>query len=288
MVRRLTSVAAMFVLLSMAATAQERDSLHYRIQLRSGDAFRCNLIGYTDSTLTVQTEFGSVTLRKALVARFIAIDGPYRRRPNHFLMPTASPNPTGGFVTDYELGFLYAGIGVADLVSLSAGATLVPTLAIGSQLLHLNLKVTVERNTDFELALGGSYTFLTSDFPYLHLYAVGTFPIGTGRYSAMVFYRAKGLETANIRLQLFNLDTTEVAVHYEGSLGAALGFDAPAFGRDDITWVGEIWNNDLLKPQNTVSMLGIRLTNEHLSADFGLALFSAPLVVPVTSFTWRF
>ncbi len=282
------AVALLGFLACSHASAQPRDSLAYIVLMKTGDSFRGNLVGYTDSTITVRTEFGIVTLRKSMIGEFILANGPYRRRPTHFLMPSASPNGPGGFISDYELGFLYGGFGIGNVVTLTAGATVVPGIALRSQLIHVGAKFTLERSQDFELAVGGTYSLITSDYPYVHAYGVGTFPIGNGRYSAMLFYRVSGDEQANLRFQFFNLDTTEVTLRYTGSVGAALGFDAPAFGRDDVSWVGEIWNNDLTRPQNTVSMLGVRVTNERLSADFGLALFSSPFIVPVTSFTWRF
>ncbi|HVZ37915.1 MAG TPA: hypothetical protein VHI13_01465 [Candidatus Kapabacteria bacterium] len=289
MMRYLSAIALFIVLASTVLHAQHRDSLHYVVQMRNGDAFRGNLVGYTDSTLTIQTEFGIVTLRKSLVDAFQPIEGPvYRRRPNHFLMPSASPNGPGGFISNYELGFLYGGFGLGYGATITMGATVVPGLALSKQLYHIGAKFTVERGADYDIAVGAAYTFLTTDQPYAHIYGVGTLPIGSGRYSAMIFYRATGREDAPIALQFYHYDTTRITIHYNGSIGAALGFDAPAFSRDDISWVGEIWNNDITRPQNTVSMLGIRINNDHLSADFGLALFSAPFIVPLTSFTWRF
>jgi hypothetical protein len=288
MVRHLLAIAALVLLVHGLTHAQVRDSLHYIVKMASGDAFRGNLINYTDTTVTIQTEFGVVTVDKRLISSFIPVEGPYKRRPNHFLMPTASPNGPGGFISDYELGFLYGGFGLGYGATISMGATLVPGVALRSQLYHIGAKFTIERSQEMELAVGAAYSYLTLDYPYAHIYAVGTFPIGTGRYSTMLFYRASGQDVAPVALQLFSLDTTRFTIHYEGSLGAAVGFDAPAFGRDDMSWVGEIWNNDLTKPQNTVSLLAIRVTNEHASADFGLALFSQPFIVPVTSFTWRF
>lgn len=288
MVRPLLAFAALFLLLHGIATAQHRDSLRYIVQMHSGDSFRGNLIGYTDTTVIVQTEFGEVTIAKHLVSEFIPVQGPYRRRPNHFLMPSASPNGPGGFISNYELGFLYGGFGLGYGATVSLGATLVPGIPFRSQIFHAGAKFTVERSEEYELAVGAAYSYITLDYPYAHIYGVGTFPLGNGRYSAMLFYRASGKEIAPVAFEAFSSDTTRFTIFYEGSIGVALGFDAPAFGRDDISWVGEIWNNDVTKPQNTVSMLGIRVTNEHLSADFGLALFSAPFIVPVTSFSWRF
>lgn len=287
MLRLLISTTTLFILLIVQASAQERDSLKYIVQLESGDSFRGNLVGYTDTTITVQTEFGDVTVPKRLISEFIPVEGPFIRRPHHFLMPSASPTGPGGFISNYELGFLYGGFGLGYGATITAGATLVPGLALRSQLYHIGAKFTIERSPEYEIAVGATYTFLTLDHPYAHIYAVGTFPLGTGRYSGMLIYRAVGAEKAPIALQMFDYDTYRDTVYYIGSLGGAFGFDAPAFDRDDIRWVGEIWNNDFTKPQNTVSMLGVRVTNNRLSADFGLALFTQPFIVPVTSFTWR-
>jgi len=288
MLRLLISATVLFILPALPAISQVRDSLRYIVQMESGDSFRGNLVGYTDSTVTVETEFGDVTIPKRLISSFIPVDGPFIRRPHHFLMPSASPTGPGGFISNYELGFLYGGFGLGYGATITAGATIIPGIALRSQVFHVGAKFTIERSPEYELAVGASYTFLTLDHPYAHIYAVGTFPLGTGRYSGMLFYRAVGPEEAPVALQAFDYDTTRFTIFYTGSLGGAFGFDAPAFGRDDIRWVGEIWNNDFTKPENTVSMLGVRVTNDQLSADFGLALFTAPFIVPVTSFTWRF
>ena len=50
--------------------------------------------------------------------------------------------------------------------------------------------------------------------------------------------------------------------------------------------IGEIWNNDVSNANNIVFMLGVRVRNEHLSADFGLAYVHVPVPVPVTNFVY--
>ncbi len=287
---RLGTALLFLVLLSNLAQAQDvdREELKYIVVMKSGDSFRGNVVSSTDSTLIIQTEFDTVSIPKDMIDEFISLDGPYKHRAHHFLMPTASPNGPGGFISNYELGFLYGGFGLGYGATITAGMTLVPTFSLSSQLYHAGAKFTVERSEDMELAIGATYSFITTSEPYAHLYGVATFPLGTGRYSGMLMYRISGEERAPISFIGPGDDTTTFTLFYEGSLGAAFGFDAPAFGRDDMMWIGEIWNNDLQKPQNTVSMLGIRIFNESLSADFGLALFGAPLVIPVTSFSWRF
>ncbi len=285
--RFLLSLSVFLLFFSVSAIAQPRDSLKYVVQMESGDSFRGNLVGYTDSTVTILTEFGRVTVPKRLINSFIPTDGPLLRPAHHFLMPSASPSGPGAFLSNYELGFLYGGVGLGYGATITGGATVVPGISLSSQLYHVGAKFTLERSPEFDLAVGATYTFITTDYPYAHIYGVGTFPFGNGRYSIMLFYRAAGTDEAPIALQAFNYDTTRFTIFYSGSLGGALGFDAPAFGRDDMMWFGEIWNNDFTKPQNTVSVLGIRLLNDRFSADFGLALFTAPFIIPVTSFTWR-
>lgn len=276
-------------LVAVSAHAQSKDTLQYVVLMKNGDAFRGNLIGYTDSTMIVQTDFGRVTIPKDQISSFVAREGPYTRRPQHFLMPTASPNGPGGFLSDYELGFLYGGFGLGYGATITAGITLIPGIPLRSQLYHVGAKFTIERSKEMELAVGATYTWFTSEFPYSHIYAVGTFPLGSARYSAMIMYRVTGQDIAPIAITPFgSQDTTRFNLFYAASIGAAFGFDGPAFGRDDIRWLGEIWNNDITKPQNTVSMLGVRVTNESLSADFGVAIFTAPAIFPVTSFSYRF
>ncbi len=267
--------------------AVPRDSLRYIVLMKSGDRFRGNLDSYSDSTVTILTEFGDVVIDKRLIRRFIPLSGPYRNRAEHFLMPTASAHGSGGFINDYELGFLYGGFGFGWGATITAGMTAIPGIPFSSQIYHLGAKFTVQDNADFGLAFGATHSWLTTEYPYTHIYGVATFHAGTLRYSLMMFYKATGADHGVIRVAPFNaVDTTEFKFFYEGDFGVAIGMDAPLFGRDDMYLVGEIWNNDIRKPGNTVSIAAIRVTNETLSADFGFALFTAPFVVPVMRFTW--
>lgn len=274
----------------MYAQEAPRDSLQWMVEMESGDMFRGTPLGATDSTITIATEFDTVTVPKRLINRFEPIKGPvYANAPFHFLMPSASPNGPGGFITNYELGFLYGGFGLGNGATISGGMTLIPGIPLRQQIYHIGAKFTLERSEQYDLAVGAAYTFITTDYPYAHVYGVATFPLGTGRWSAMFFYKASGRDEAPISTSFFSSqDSTRFTVFYRGTLGAALGFDAPAFGRDDIRWFGEIWNNDLSSEQNTVTVVGVKMVGDKLSAQFGLALFTAPFIVPVTSFSWRF
>ena len=285
-----TFLAAAALLLAAergAAQGADRQTLKHIVVMQSGDSFRGNVIGHTDTTLTIQTEFNRVVVDKALIKEFLPVDGPYTRRPLHFLMPTASPNGSGGFLSNYELGFLYGGFGIGNGVTVSGGMTIVPGFSLSSQLYHANAKFTVQRSDLVDVAVGATYTFLTTRKPYAHIYGVGTTKLGNGRWSAMLFYRVSGDERGPVDLYGFGDDTTSFNLFYEGALGVAFGFDAPAFGRDDMFFFGEIWNNDVTRPQNTASVVGVRVANEILSADFGVALIAVPMIAPAMSFTWK-
>jgi hypothetical protein len=259
----------------------------YVIELKSGDSFRGTLVDSTDSTLTVQGDLGRVSLRRSAILQVVPLARLYRRRPLHFLMPSASANGPGGFISDYELGFLYGGFGIGEVATITAGLTLVPGMPLRSQLYHVNAKVTFLRNETFENAVGLTYTFLTTDHPYGHLYAVWTFPSGRARYSAMIFGALTGAAEAPIAITPLGSDTVRFTFHNNAVAGVAFGLDMPAFGRDDMRWVAELWNSDVTKPANSAAMIGIRLANEHLSADFGVALLPTPTVFPLAAFMWR-
>lgn len=289
--RRLFTVTAVILITAAAgafAQTADRESLEYIVLMKSGDSFRGNVVATGDTTLTIQTEFNRVVIPKSLIEEFIKVKGPYTKRPYHFLMPTASPNGPGGFISNYELGFLYGGIGLGYGATITAGMTVVPGFSLSSQLYHANAKFTVERSDQAELALGATYTFITTREPYAHLYGVATTTLGKGRWSAMLFYKVSGDDMAPIELYGFGEnDTTRFDLFYQGALGVALGIDGPLFGRDDMAFFGEIWNNDVTRPSNTVSAVGIRIYNESFSADFGVGLVPLPAIAPITSFTWK-
>jgi hypothetical protein len=286
---RLVLIPLLFLLSFAYGAAQgvERESLEFIVVMESGDSFRGNVVSYTDSTLTIQTEFNRVVVAKSLVKEFIPVEGSYLKRPQHFLMPTASPSGPGVFISNYELGFFYGGVGIGEGATLTAGFSTIPTISLSSQIYHMGAKFTVQREGPVQLAVGATYSFLTTREPYAHLYAVTTTKLGTGRWSAMLFYKISGAERAPIEVYGPGTDTTKFTLFYEGALGAALGLDAPLFGRDDMGLFAEIWNNDLTKPQNTASVIGVRVFNERASADFGVSLIAGPYVVPVMSFTWH-
>src|SRR5687767_1166217 len=112
----------------------------------------------------------------------------------HFLMPTAKAN-VGAYLGAWELAFLQGGIGFDRVVSVNAGITAMPTVAFRSQFAFVNTKLTIMDEPWFSFALGGNFLRLTSSFPYVHLFGVGTYEHeDKTRISGMFFYKLSGAD----------------------------------------------------------------------------------------------
>ncbi|MFI5202219.1 MAG: hypothetical protein ACHQNE_07515, partial [Candidatus Kapaibacterium sp.] len=108
----------------------------------------------------------------------------------HFIMPTAKPIE-GGYFGFWELGFMQAGYGFGDVLSVAGGFTIMPTVAFRSQFGFLQTKLTfVEDDHGLSLAGGLNYLRLTSDNTLLHLFGALTYetPDET-RFTGLIFYK---------------------------------------------------------------------------------------------------
>src|SRR5205814_7620430 len=92
----------------------------------------------------------------------------------HFIMPTAKPIE-GGYAGFWELAFLQAGYGFGDVLSVSGGFTIMPTVAFRSQFGFVQAKLTLYDDQGFSLATGVNFLRMTSDFPYWHIFGLLTF-----------------------------------------------------------------------------------------------------------------
>jgi hypothetical protein len=234
-----------------------------------------------------------------IILLLIAVSIPGRATPadsvvdgyRHFIMPTGKPIE-GGYFGFWELGFMQAGYGFGDVLSLAGGFTVMPTVAFRSQFGFLQSKLTFYDDQGFALAGGLNYLRLTSDNTLLHLFGALTYESPTQtRITGLIFYKiyANTVNGSNTTLITVNVvPYGSFIFNYTGGLGAGLGFDTPLAGNPHVRFVGEVWNHDLTEPTALGILGAFRLESENFSSDFGFMFFTLPLLAPVANFVWRF
>jgi hypothetical protein len=201
----------------------------------------------------------------------------------HFIMPSAKPIQ-GGYAGFWELGFLNAGVGIGDVLSLAGGFTILPTVAFKSQIGYLQAKLTAVDEGPFSFAAGLNFLRMTSSFPYLHLFAEGTYEFPSKvRVTGLFMYKLSGNDFPIVNIIPYG----SFIFSYGGPVGGGIGFDMPT-SIPNLRLIGEAWNHDLSNPSKLAAMIGLRVENSRFSSDFGLMYFSEPLLVPVANFVWRF
>lgn len=209
----------------------------------------------------------------------------------HFIMPTGKAIE-GGYLGFWELAFMQAGYGFNDAFSISAGFTIMPTVAFRSQIGFVQGKVTLYDDQTISLAGGLNFLRLTSDNTFLHLFGVLTIQNPNGsRVSGMVFYKLvtetpQGSDNPLILVNVYPYGSFSFI--YNSGLGGTIGFDTPLPGNPNVRFLAEVWNHDLSTP-NKLGIIGaLRLESDRFSSDFGFMYFTLPLIAPVANFVWRF
>jgi hypothetical protein len=265
----------------------------YIIRLNNGDLFT----GYITEMINdpeegegikFKTELGIAKIFFNQITEITLANELYRHNHRVFLLPTAEPIGNNFFVGDFEMLFLYFGFGISDWLSITAGRTIAPIISSNQQISEFDAKFTLYNSPmenvarNLSIAAGANLAFINHDNRFIHLYGVGTINLDRSSLTASVFYKI-GSQDFNI----LNFDNQAVDVTYEnGSFGIGLGLDTKFTKRNDLHFIGELWNSNIAKPTNTGILLGFRLCNTNISADFGIAFFTQPLFVPITSFVW--
>lgn len=267
-------------------------NLEYIIRLENGDLITGSIVEFVNHQefgegIKVRTEIGTAIIYAEQIIEIKSKENNYRHDHRVFLLPTAKPIKNNHFIGAFELLFLYAGFGIADIVSITAGRTIVPGIRSDQQVSEMNAKFTLthipfQSNKSIDLAVGGNLAFINSSNNLTHLYGVGTFNLSMTSITGSVFYKM-GAEDF---YQLYFSNELVNMTYNNGSFGIGLGLDTKLSKNHGIHVIGELWNSDIAKPTNTAVMLGIRLCNSSLSADFGLSFFTQPFVAPFTSFVW--
>ncbi len=214
----------------------------------------------------------------------------------HFIMPTGKPIE-GGYFGFWELAFLTGGYGFGDVLSVSGGLTVMPTVAVRSQFGYLQSKLTLFDDQGLSLATGLNYLRLTSDNTLLHLFGSLTYEMpGQTRITGLLFYKIYSNtstlgESSSTNSTLITVNVVPYGAftfNYTGGLGAGLGFDTPLPGNKNMRFVAEAWSHDLTQPTAFAVLGALRLESQTFSSDFGFMFFTLPLLAPVANFVWRF
>jgi len=266
----------------------------YVIKLINGDI----LTGYVVESISdpdegegikFSTEIGTATIFEDQILEIRLLKEHYRHNHRIFLLPTANPIENNHFIGNFELLFFYAGAGISDIVSITAGRTLTPSeIRSDQQITVANIKVTLfnsDINSSSEklsFALGGNLGFVNNDNRLIHFYGVGTLTLNRSAVTAAIFYKAGSDDYNKV---IFGNNYIDLR-YADGSFGIGLGLDTKFSRMHDLHFIGELWNSDVTKPTNTAVMLGLRLCSTKFSADFGLSFFTYPFVAPFCSFVW--
>jgi hypothetical protein len=209
----------------------------------------------------------------------------------HFIMPTGKPIE-GGYFGFWELAFLTGGYGFGDVLSVSGGFTVLPTVSVHSQFGYLQAKLTLYDDQGFSLAAGANLLALTTDNTLLHLFGALTYELpNQTRFTGLLFYKIYGNTPNGSNTTLITVNVVPYGAftfNYTGGLGAGLGFDTPLSNNKNVRFVAEAWSHDLTEPTAFAVLGALRLESQNFSSDFGFMFFTLPLLVPVANFVWRF
>ncbi|GAB1429330.1 hypothetical protein MASR2M18_01610 [Ignavibacteria bacterium] len=270
------------------------NSTRYQLRLTNGDILTGTIMGFADDStdgegIRFRTVIGNATIYASQIAEIVPLEESYRQNHRLFLMPSADPIGKNHFAGLFELLFLYAGAGYGP-VSVTAGRSLVPGLTGSEQLSLLNAKFTFSQIPNetmpggFSVAAGINLAWANSANQIIHPYLVSTFTLTRTRVTAAFFGKFGGAGDAFL---ITAARYGEIPVQYSnGSVGLALGIDTRFSERHGLHFVGEFWNADLTSPRKSAAMLGLRVSNTAVSADFGMAFFTAPAIAPYFGFSW--
>ena len=234
----------------------------YVIRLKNGDIFSGFIVELVNDEeegegIKFKTALGKTTIYFFQIAEINLKEEFYKHTHRVFLLPTAEPISNNHFIGNFELLLFYGGFGISDIVSVTAGTTVVPTLNRDEQFSTLNLKFTVynERFEDMEgkasIALGGNLAFINHNNNFQHLYAVASFTGPKSIITGGFFYK---LGTQNNYELKFGREFLN-ANYFNGSFGVGLGLDTKFASSNDLHFIGELWNSDLAAPTNTAVLL---------------------------------
>ncbi len=270
--------------------------MEYVVRLTNGELLIGSIADVLDSTaqgraIKLKTAIGTATIYESQVLEIRPVDSYYREAHRVFVMPTAEPISGNHYIGNVELFSLFAGIGIYDVGSIMLARTVIPSIGSRDQISIVNLKATIfeEQYTTmpgkFNLALGTNFAWLNTANRITDVYMAATFTRVRSRLTGIVFANVSGYHS-----DIFTVNAGtygSLLMHYpSGAIGVGIGLDTRIPGRQDLHFIGELWNGNLEAASNSILVLGLRLANSSVSFDFGMAVVTTPGFFPVTSFSW--
>jgi len=271
------------------------DDIIYYIRLTSGDILTGPIreisSDSTGTSIRIYCQIGKARVYIREIEYVGTYEAAYRQKNRTFIMPTAAPIGNDHFIGLWEIAFLYAGVGIADVVSITAGRTFVPSVPSDQQASVVNIKATVYDAPNGLLEEGKQYYAVgvngawLNDVNFLgHIYGVATFTGRRTSVSTMLFAKIMGKDIYTINGgTLFNNVQFPFA---NGAIGVGLSLDSRVNHFHDAHFLAEIWCADITRPASTALFLGLRLNNTNLSSDFGITVAQGPLILPSVAFSW--
>lgn len=266
---------------------------NYIVRLQNGDILTGKVLEVAkdkNEKLYIKLEnlLGSPIIYEDDIVEIYKESSKNRHRHRHFIMPSAFEIGSDHFISNYMLGFFYAGFGISDFLSITAGRTFIPIIESQYQASMANLKLTVydvqweSMSGGLKVAIGGNLAFLNNANNINHIYTNFTFYGDKTDITGIVFAKTGNEYYYDFRLNenLYNF------VYENGAFGLGLGITTKLSSNHNLFFVGELWNTNISKRTNTALLAAIRLANTTVSADFGFVFMTVPYFFPVMNFAW--
>ena len=291
----------LFVLLAIVAVEAKEGVLDdiaagddiYVIKLENGDVITGKVVEFIDSpeygpSIRVDTEIGVARVYEYQIEKISKVEDVYRHAHRHYLLPSAVAIGSDHYAGMFEVAFMYAGFGIGDMVSVNVGRSILPGVDSRDQISVMNAKVTL---VDMPypgvakrvcIAVGGNLGFVNHNNRIINLFANGTIRFDRTAFTAALIYKQGSGNSYRVR---FNRNVEDF-IYEDGNFGVGLGLDTKFSTRYDLHFIGEIWTPNIRKPLESAVLVGLRLCNDKVSSDFGLAVTSDPFAIPFVSFVW--
>lgn len=281
----------------------------YIIWLKNGDMFSGTILGFVEltdpelSSINFETLFGTFRIYEDEIKKIILAEKRISGNHRTFIMPTANPIENNHFIGSYELLSFYGGFGISNWLSVTAGHTLLPSFPSNSNTLTNNSvegnsqialvnckfslpKVKFSDSTSVNFALGANLSWLNAQNKMLHIFALSTYNTqDASNVSLCLFYKA-GFSEYPMLVNLLN--TSFTVNHSDGTFAIGASADIKFSSRKDLSFIGEIWNGNIMHPTHSAILLGLRLSGRNFSSDFGLVFATQKFFLPVVNFVLSF